>query len=171
MGRMRRRSKGREDQIVQFAAAVIVLAGVANAFQGIAAVAGGGQLAQDLGVPDVGAWGWAFFAYGVVQAFTGVAVLLGSRVAQVAGISLAVLSALSQIFDVADHGAWPVAIIAVDAVIVVALLVCGGAFARERGMVDLFYEENREGYSSVEYVSDPDAARSSAMAATGRPVN
>jgi len=116
-------------------------------------------------------WGWAFVGYGLTQALAGIMVLAGARGARLAAIVLTVVSAIAHITHIPDRPAWSIGLIAVDAVIVFVLVVNGARYVDERRMVDLLAVESSEGWSSVDYVSDPDAGRAAAMSATGRPVS
>src|SRR4051794_12697099 len=141
--------------MMSLAAAMIMLGGIVHAVAGIVAI-------------DEDAWAWGFIVYGCVQFIVALTVFLGSRVGQLVALVIALLDAVAQVDLIGRHPAWSVVIIAIDGVIVYAVLVHGRAFAQDKAMVDLFYSEARAGYADVQYVSDPQATRAAAEAATGR---
>jgi hypothetical protein len=74
---------------------------------------------------DYLAWGWVHLAIGVVFLLTGFGVLAGLLWARVAGIALAVVSALVNLAFLAAYPVWGVILIALDIVVIYALAVHG----------------------------------------------
>jgi hypothetical protein len=69
-------------------------------------------------------WGWVHFGIGVVIAVVGVGVMTGATWARIAGIALAVVSAVSNLAFIAAYPVWGI-IIALDVVVIYALAVHG----------------------------------------------
>jgi hypothetical protein len=74
---------------------------------------------------DYTAWGWTHLLLGVVAVAAGFGVLLGQMWARVAGIVIALLSALVNIAFVSAYPVWSTIIIATDVLVIYALAVHG----------------------------------------------
>jgi hypothetical protein len=70
-------------------------------------------------------WGWVHFGIGVVIAVVGVGVMTGAMWARVAGITLAVVSAILNLAFIAAYPVWGIIIIALDVIVIYALAVHG----------------------------------------------
>jgi hypothetical protein len=83
---------------------------------------------------DYTAWGWTHLILGAVVFATGIAVLYGQVWARVAGVVIAMGSALVNLAFLAAYPIWSVMMIAFDVLIIWALAVHGGEMkaARER---------------------------------------
>jgi hypothetical protein len=74
---------------------------------------------------DYAAWGWVHLAIGVVFLLAGFGVLAGLLWARVAGIALAVVSALVNLAFLAAYPVWGAILIALDIVVIYALAMHG----------------------------------------------
>ena len=83
---------------------------------------------------DYTAWGWAHLVLGAVVLATGIAVLYGQMWARVAGVVIALGSALVNLAFLAAFPVWSMMMIAFDVLVIWALTVHGGEMkaARER---------------------------------------
>jgi hypothetical protein len=107
-----------------FAGAALLTVGIFQFLEGVAAAA-----KDDVFVTtpnyifelDLTTWGWIHIVVGIVVAVIGGSILLGKRWALVAGIVLAVLSALLNFVWLPFYPVWAVVIIAFDVAVVWAL--------------------------------------------------
>src|SRR5512135_556229 len=107
-----------------FASVVLILAGVAQALAGLAAILEDKVYvvtANYVYELDVTGWGWIHLILGVVVALAGVYVLSGRVWARVVGIALAGLSALANFFFIPYYPLWTLLIIALDVFVIWAL--------------------------------------------------
>jgi hypothetical protein len=74
---------------------------------------------------DVTTWGWIHLVVGIVVGLAGLGLLRGRTWARVAGISLAVLSAIANFLFIPYYPVWALLIIAVDVFVIWALAVHG----------------------------------------------
>ena len=74
---------------------------------------------------DVTTWGWVHLLVGVAVATAGVFVMRGSTWAIIVGITVAVLSAIENFMYIPYYPVWSLLIIALDVVIIWALVVHG----------------------------------------------
>jgi hypothetical protein len=117
---------------VVFAGTMAIIAGVFNIIQGLVAlfddkyfvVAGG-----DLLVFDYTAWGWVHLLVGVVMVVVGLGILRGSPWGLVAGVVIAGVNAIVQLGFLAAYPVWSILIIALDVVVIYALIVHGRELA------------------------------------------
>ena len=113
---------------VVFAGTMAIIAGVFNVIQGLVAlfddkyfaVAGG-----DLLVFDYTAWGWVHLLVGAIMVVIGLGILRGSPWGLVAGVVLAGVNAIVQLGFLAAYPVWSILIIALDVLVIYALLVHG----------------------------------------------
>jgi hypothetical protein len=117
---------------IVFAAVLMILSGVFQALEGLAAifenefyVAARNYLYE----VDVTAWGWIHLILGVVIALAGFGVLSGATWARAVGIALAVLSAIANFLFIPYYPFWSILIIALDVFVIWALAVHGGKMA------------------------------------------
>ena len=117
---------------VVFAGVMAVIAGFFNIIQGLVAlfddqyfvVAGG-----DLLVLDFTAWGWIHLLVGVVMLAVGFGIMRGSPWGLVAGVVIAGVNAIVQLGFLAAYPVWSILIIALDVVVIYALIVHGREMA------------------------------------------
>ncbi|TVY99068.1 hypothetical protein EAS64_42120 [Trebonia kvetii] len=108
-----------------FAAAVLLMvAGVFNFFEGLAAVIRGSffvvlpNYAYNISVTG---WGWFHLILGVVAFLTGCYLFVDSPIARVVGVIIASVSAIVNFLYIPYYPVWSVVLIAIDAVVIWAL--------------------------------------------------
>src|SRR4051812_21393571 len=110
-----------EDQrgstMMWLAVTALLIAGGVNCVDGLVGVAGGASSVADARLGGLDAPAWTFIAYGVLQASIGLAVFLGTRLAQFAGIVIAGVNAAAHLVTMDEHPAWSLAIVALDGVV------------------------------------------------------
>lgn len=119
--------------IAIFAGAMLTTLGVFQALQGLSAVA-----KDDLFVRtpnyvfdiDLTAWGWVHILIGAVAVLVGVCLLLGQYWALVAGVCVAVVSALANFAFLPYYPWWTLLIIAFDLAVIWALSTMIGQRSR-----------------------------------------
>jgi hypothetical protein len=74
---------------------------------------------------DFTSWGWTHLVLGVLIGLVGVGLLTGNTAARVAGVVLAVLSAVVNLLFIAAYPAWSVMIIALDVIVIYSIVVHG----------------------------------------------
>ncbi|MCK2216987.1 hypothetical protein MF672_024800 [Actinomadura sp. ATCC 31491] len=113
---------------IWFGGMMMVLAGLFNIITGLAAVFANRvyvQAPNRLLLLDVTGWGWLHLVLGVLVLATGVAVTAGQTWARVAGVVLVMLNALTQLTWIAVNPWWSLAVIAIDVLVLYALIVHG----------------------------------------------
>jgi len=107
-----------------FAGAALLTVGIFQFLEGVAAAAKDDVFVSTPNYVfefDLTTWGWIHIVLGVVVAVVGGAILAGQRWALVAGIVLAILSALLNFIWLPYYPAWAILIIAFDIAVVWAL--------------------------------------------------
>jgi hypothetical protein len=100
---------------VVFAATMMIMVGIFQAFQGLAAIINDeffvrvGEYAFNV---DVTTWGWIHLILGIVVAAAGFYLFSGSALAGVVAVILASLSALSNFFFIPYYPFWSILMIA-----------------------------------------------------------
>lgn len=74
---------------------------------------------------DLTAWGWVHLIVGSIVLVTGLAVLSGQVWARVIGVTVAILSATTQLVFITVFPLWSLAIIAIDVLVIYGLVVHG----------------------------------------------
>jgi hypothetical protein len=116
-----------------FAAVVMMMTGGFQAFQGLVAL-----LNDDFYVVgqkwtfsfDVTSWGWVHLIVGVLVAVAGVFVLRGAVWARGVGVGVAAVSALLNFMWLPYYPIWSLLIIALDVIVIWALIAHGRDIAR-----------------------------------------
>ena len=116
-----------------FAAVVMIMTGVFQAFQGLVAL-----LNDDFYVVgekwtfsfDLTSWGWVHLIVGVLVAVAGVFVLRGAVWARTVGVAVAAVSALLNFMWLPYYPVWGMVIIALDVLVIWALIAHGRDIAR-----------------------------------------
>jgi hypothetical protein len=107
-----------------FAGAMMFMAGVFQAFEGLAAIFNGNFFVVGANYAfsiDVATWGWVHLIGGIVVAFAGIAVFSGQAWARVLGIILAIISATINFFFIPYYPFWTLLIIGLDIAVIAAL--------------------------------------------------
>jgi hypothetical protein len=116
---------------IVFAAVFMVTIGAINAIQGLAALFRDAdywvRLSGDGGAMtfNVTAWGWIHLIFGILLVIVGILLIQGSTFARVVGIGLIALNMLSQFAWAPVYPFWALIVIALDIVIIYALIVHG----------------------------------------------
>ncbi|HEX6577835.1 MAG TPA: hypothetical protein VF082_05650 [Jiangellaceae bacterium] len=114
---------------IWFAGLVLVLVGTLNAIEGLAAIVEDDVLVQTgqggLLVFDLTTWGWVHLLFGALQILTGLALFSGAAWARISAIVLVMLSVIAQVAWLNANPAWSVIVIALDLVVLWALVVHG----------------------------------------------
>jgi hypothetical protein len=120
-----------------FAGIVLIIAGVFDALFGIAAIVGPDSayflntVSGNLWMFDVSTWGWWHLILGLVLVLVGVFVLRGATWARIIAVILAGLNAVSQLATLPYQPIWALLIIALDLLVIYALVVHGRELADE----------------------------------------
>jgi hypothetical protein len=109
-----------------FAACMLVLLGVMQFFQGLAAI-----IKDEFFVVapnyvykiDTTGWGWIHLILGAIIAITGFFLFTGAAWARGVGIAVAVISAISQFFAIPYYPIWALVVMALDVFAIWALTV------------------------------------------------
>src|SRR5919106_4617836 len=80
---------------------------------------------ESLVLLDLSAWGWAHFIVGLLQVVVGLVLFTGARWARIAAIVLVMLNAVAQLAALNAQPTWAVIIIALDVLVLWALVVHG----------------------------------------------
>ncbi|MEN2742429.1 hypothetical protein ABCS02_32020 [Microbacterium sp. X-17] len=114
---------------VVFAGVVLIVAGLFSVLQGLMAIIGPNQYfvasSGGLWLFNVNGWGWWSLIVGALLVLTALALFAGQTWARVVAVVLAVLSALGQLVMLPAQPWWSLIIIAVDVLVIYALLVHG----------------------------------------------
>ena len=119
---------------VAFAGIMMVVAGGLAVFEGIVAIANGNwsvwanttNLAASMTT-----WGWAHVVVGSLVVIAGLGVFTGNVVARAVGVILACASLVVNFMFVPAYPVWALTIIAMNVLVVWALIVHGGEMATE----------------------------------------
>jgi hypothetical protein len=111
---------------VTFAGVIVLVVGGYNALSGIAAISDDDTIAAQAtkvlyGI-DLTAWGWFWLIVGAAQVFTGVLVLRRNELGRWLAITMAGFSALVTIFVIFVFPLWAIAVLALDCLVLYALL-------------------------------------------------
>lgn len=114
---------------VFFAGIVMFTAGLFNAIEGLVALFNRGYyaaLGSHLVVHvDYAVWGWTLLLFGLVMIFAGFGVMAGQTWARVVGVIVAVINAVVNLAFVGAYPVWTVLTIALDVIVIYALVVHG----------------------------------------------
>jgi hypothetical protein len=119
-----------------FAGAALLTVGIFQFLEGVSAAAKDNVLVRTPDYVyefDLTAWGWIHIVVGIVVAVVGGAILAGQRWALVAGIVVAVISALMNFAWLPYYPFWAVLIIAFDVAVIWALSTMLGTGRRHVG--------------------------------------
>jgi hypothetical protein len=111
--------------IALFAGLMLMMLGVMQFFQGLAAVNGGNifVLTRDYAFKlDLTAWGWIFIVLGVVGALVGLGIILEMTLAYVLGMIVAVISILASFLFLPYYPVASMLLIAFDIAVIWALV-------------------------------------------------
>ncbi len=118
-----------------FGGIVVIIVGVFNALFGLAAVIGPNSAyvanteTGSLWLFDVAGWGWWHLLVGLALAVVGVFVLRGASWARITAVVLVSINAVSQLATLPVQPWWALTVIALDILVIYALIVHGKALA------------------------------------------
>ena len=107
-----------------FAGVILIVVGVFQFFQGLAAIVRGSFYVvapNNIYEFSVSGWGWIHLVLGIVLAVTGYFILSGQPWARAVGIGVAALSALANFLFIPYYPLWALILIALDVAVIWAL--------------------------------------------------
>ena len=107
---------------INFAAVMLILVGALNVLDGLVALFDKNYLTRALLFSNLTAWGWFFVIWGVLQIFAGFAVARRVFWGVNAGILTAFVNVVAQFAWLKTYPVWAVIAIAVDVLVLYALL-------------------------------------------------
>jgi hypothetical protein len=113
---------------VYFAGMMLVLLGSFNVIEGLVALFNDQYYvptAEGLLVFDLTGWGWVHLIIGVLAIVVGVGLYTGAVWARVGGVLLAGVNAVAQLMFLSAYPVWAVIVIALDVLVIWALVVHG----------------------------------------------
>jgi hypothetical protein len=113
---------------VYFGGTMLVLVGTFNIIEGLVALFNDQYYVptrQGLLVFDVTGWGWIHLIVGGLAVIVGVGLFTGATWARVAGVVLAGFNAIAQLAFLSAYPLWATIVIAIDVLIIWALVVHG----------------------------------------------
>jgi hypothetical protein len=114
---------------VFFAGILMFTVGFINIIQGFVALLNSGYYrvpSSGLALPaNYAAWGWTLLIFGVILAAAGYGVIVGQTWARVVGVILAILNTVTNMVFAAAYPVWSAIAIAVDVLVIYALVVHG----------------------------------------------
>lgn len=120
--------------MVVFAGVMLLMLGGFQLIEGIVALFRNDfylTIASGLVIPvDYTAWGWTHVLIGAAGVLTGLGIFAGQMWARVAGIVIAVLSALANLTFLPAYPFWAITVIAVDVLVIHALAMHGREVVR-----------------------------------------
>ena len=117
---------------VVFAGTIAIIDGIFNILQGLVALFDDQYFVVakgDLLLLDFTTWGWVHLLVGAVMLLVGFGIIRGSPWGLVAGVVIAGVQAILQLGFLAAYPVWSILIIALDVVIIYALIVHGRELA------------------------------------------
>ena len=115
---------------IVFAAVFLVVIGALNAIQGLGAIFRDEgywlTISGDVLVFDTTTWGWIHLLLGLAMIGVGALLMQGSTFARVIAIGLVALNLIAQFTSAQLYPFWAMIVIALDIVIIYALVVHGG---------------------------------------------
>jgi hypothetical protein len=117
---------------VVFAAIMMIVLGIFGAIEGLAAIVKSGfyHVPPHYYVTvDARGWGWIHLIIGIVVVLAGFALFSGATWARVVGIIMASISAIANFLFIPFYPIWSLVIIAIDVIIIWALVAHGRALA------------------------------------------
>lgn len=129
-----RAARARRSGWIWFAGAITVLAGLFTAVEGLVALVDRhyyvvGQ--SGLLVFSLAGWGWLHLIVGALAVLAGIALFAGAQWARVCTVALAGFNALAQLVFLSAYPFWGVIVIALDVLVIWAVVVHGDEPAYE----------------------------------------
>jgi hypothetical protein len=116
---------------LQFAGLMLMLVGLLNFIEGIAAVDKSHTFAEDAKymTGDLHTWGWVLVFVGIAQGATGLGVFYRNQIARWVGVGATGLNAIAQLLFIQAYPFWSLALFAVDILVIYGLIAYGGRSA------------------------------------------
>ena len=113
--------------LVFFAAVMLLVVGIFNVIDGIAAIANSHFFVANAHyvIGDLRAWGWVALILGLLQLLAGGGVMIGNQAARWFGIAIIGLNLISQLFFIPAYPFWALTIIAFDVFALYGLCIYG----------------------------------------------
>jgi hypothetical protein len=119
----------RGERWVTFAAVLFLVVGTFNVIDGIALIVDDNYFrADELLFGDLTLWGWLAIIMGAGQILVGFGIFSGSVLAQVVGVFWAGFNAILHLMAIGAYPAWSIIIMAIDGLVIYALIMYGRAF-------------------------------------------
>ncbi|EME52999.1 DUF7144 family membrane protein [Amycolatopsis decaplanina] len=121
-------SRSRRSGWIWFAGSITIMAGLFTAVEGLVALFDRNYYLlgpSGLLVFDLGAWGWVHLIVGALAVFAGGALFTGAPWARIVTAVLAGFNALAQMVFLSAYPIWGVVVIALDVLVIWAVLVHG----------------------------------------------
>jgi hypothetical protein len=114
---------------VAFAGIMLIMIGFFQMIEGLVALFNDGFYlvrAEGLVVNvDYDAWGWTHLILGAIAVAVGFGLMVGNMFARVAGIAIAMLSAILNLVFISAYPVWSAIVIAIDVIVIYAIVVHG----------------------------------------------
>jgi hypothetical protein len=114
---------------VAFAGIMLIMLGFFQAIEGLVALFNDGfYLVRPNGLVvnvDYTAWGWTHLILGAVAVAVGFGLMVGNMLARVAGIAIALISAILNLAFISAYPVWSTILIALDVIVIYAIVVHG----------------------------------------------
>jgi hypothetical protein len=113
---------------VYFGGAMMILLGTFNIIEGLVALFNDQYYvptSQGLLVFDITGWGWVHLIIGGIAVVVGVGLFTGATWARITGVALCSLNAIAQLAFLSAYPVWAVIVIALDVLVIWALIVHG----------------------------------------------
>jgi hypothetical protein len=117
---------------IAFAAMMMIVTGVFGALSGLAAIVRDEQYVQlngNVWVFDQTSWGWIHLIIGILVVIVGAMMLQGKAIGMAIGAGIIVLHMIAQFAWMGMYPWWSIVAIAIDVLILYALIVHGGEMA------------------------------------------
>jgi hypothetical protein len=119
---------------IWFAGAMMILLGLFNAIEGLVALFDNKYYVvgpQGLLVFDLSGWGWVHLIIGILAVIAGLALFTGALWARITAVVLATINAIAQLTFLSAFPVWATIVIALDVVVIWAVIVHGSEAKRE----------------------------------------
>ena len=118
---------------ILFAAVILVVNGSVAIIEGLAGIFRDEEFfgAGDVLVLDHAAWGWIHLVLGILLVVVGIGLYRGSRAARTLAVVLAALNLIAHFTSLGPNPWWSIVAIALDVLIIYALVVHGEAMSPE----------------------------------------
>jgi hypothetical protein len=110
---------------LDFACVILVLTGFFNVIAGLSMINNSSYINDRVLFGNLHAWGWFYVAWGILQAFAGIAAFRGARWAVLWALFIAFVNAIGQLSSAATYPVWSISILALDVFIIYGLSTSG----------------------------------------------